>query len=227
MNADPPTTDPAKPAYRADAAFRSPRAWALLLAVTLAGLLVDLATKYAAFRHVAPTPVEVSRDRVLEVGPRAPLDLLIPPHPPVVVVPYLLEFKLVLNKGAVFGMGAGKRMFFIAFTAVSVGFCLYMFAAWTTRRDRWAHAALGLVLAGGLGNLYDRVVYACVRDFIHPFPNVMLPMGLEWPWGGREVWSYVSNVADKFLLVGIAILMVFLWRAGGSPAQPRAEGAAP
>ena len=33
----------------------------------------------------------------------------IPWHAPVVVVPKLLEFTLVANRGAVFGMGAGHR----------------------------------------------------------------------------------------------------------------------
>jgi signal peptidase II len=195
-------------------AWRSRRAWVIMLVVAVVGLVADLASKYAAFRHIAPQPVMVVRDEVIEA--RGRLGPLIPFHEPVVVVPHVLELKLVLNPGAVFGMGAGKRWFFVGFTLAAVGFVLWIFSSWTRPRDWLAHAAIGLVLAGGVGNLYDRLIYACVRDFLHPLPGVLLPFGWKLPWGEREVWPYVSNVADAFLIVGILVLMVQTWRAGGA-----------
>jgi signal peptidase II len=133
----------------------------------------------------------------------------------------VLDLTLVLNPGAVFGIGAGKRVFFVAFTLGAVLFSIWMFGAWTTPRDRIAHIAIGLILGGGLGNLYDRLVYACVRDFLHPLPNATLPFGWQWPWGGREVWPYVSNIADLWLLIGIGALLVILLKAP-PPHGPRA-----
>lgn len=193
--------------------------------VTVLGLVADLASKDLAFARVASIPAEVQREDVLLGGP---LSRLIPPHEPVVVVPKLLEFTLVLNPGAVFGMGAGKRWFFVTFTGAAIAFAFWMFASWTTSRDRWAHAAVGLLLAGGLGNLYDRLRFACVRDFIHPLPRVELPFGWSYPWGtgaaAREVWPYVSNVADLLLIIGIAALVVHTWRSGlqhSTPAHAR------
>lgn len=189
--------------------WRCPRAWTVLIIVTLVGLALDLGTKWWAFRSLGPTPVVVVRDQVLATRD---LGNLIPFPARREIVPNLLDFTLVLNPGAVFGMGAGKRVFFIAFTVIAVGFAMWMFAAWTTRRDTLAHVAIGLVLSGGLGNLYDRLKFACVRDFIHPLPGVTLPFGWSWPWGGREVWPYVSNVADLWLLIGIMILLVIMLR---------------
>jgi len=195
--------------------WKSRRAWAVLLTVTILGLLADLVSKELAFRLVAGTPVEVRRDDVLAGGP---LSRLIPPHDPVVVVPHVLEFTLVLNPGAVFGIGAGKRWSFILFTGGAIVFALWMFVAWTRPRDSWAHAGIALLLAGGLGNLYDRLVYGCVRDFIHPLPGVLLPFHWSYPWAhgaaGREVWPYVSNVADLFLIIGIGVLVAYTWRSG-------------
>ncbi len=120
-----------------------------------------------------------------------------------------------LNPGAVFGIGAGKRWFFVGFTGAAMGLAVWMFGAWTRPKDRWAHAGIGLLVAGGVGNLYDRLIYGCVRDFIHPLPGVLLPFGWTMPLnGGREIWPYVSNIADLWLLIGIGMLMVYLWKQG-------------
>lgn len=185
------------------------KAWLLLLVVVVLGTVIDLASKTIAFNTLAPSPVAIDRRDVIDA---TELQTLIPRHDPTVLVPHVLEFKLVLNPGAVFGIGAGKRVFFIIATTLAIAFALWMFARWTGPRDRWAHAAIGLVISGGLGNLYDRVRFACVRDFLHPLPGVNYPFGIETPWSGREVWPYVSNLADLWLIIGVGVLVVFLWR---------------
>ncbi|MDX2130632.1 MAG: signal peptidase II [Planctomycetota bacterium] len=203
MNAT-PTAPPARTPVHPT---RKPRrAWLVLLATIIVGLVIDLGSKAAAFRYIADAPVVVDRAQVMRANhPSA----LIPAHEPVRIVPHVLEFTLVLNPGAVFGIGAGRRGVFMLFTGVAMVFAMMLFVRWTTARDTLSHAAVGLLVSGGLGNLYDRLVYACVRDFIHPLPGVVLPGGLEWPWGGREVWPYVSNIADLFLIIGIGAL---IWR---------------
>ncbi|MBN8596582.1 MAG: signal peptidase II [Planctomycetes bacterium] len=201
--------------HSARPAWRSPSAWALLIGVIVVGLGIDLASKYWAFSAVAGVPVEFTREQALST---TPLSALIPVHQPRVIVPSILNFTLVLNPGAVFGIGAGRTMFFIVVTIVAVAFGLGVFVFATRSRDRVSHIGLGLILAGGLGNLYDRLVYGCVRDFIHPLPKV------TW-WGStREVWPYVSNVADLFLLIGIAMLLWHAW-AGDRSTKRRVEPA--
>lgn len=198
-------------------AGRSPRAWLLFLGATVLGVVADLWSKHAAFQHVASVPVTVRREDVLRTGS---LGSLIPAHDPIVVVPGVLELTLVLNPGAVFGIGAGKRWFFVVFTVGAVALATWLFARKTAARDRWAHLGFALVVSGGLGNLYDRVRFACVRDFLHPLPGLRLPFGLRWPSGSPEVWPYVSNVADAFLLVGIALLIAYSWRTPPKHATP-------
>ena len=84
-----------------------------------------------------------------------------------------------------------------------------------------------LIIAGGIGNLYDRIRFACVRDFIHPLPHVKLPFGLTWPSGDPHLWPYVSNVADALLLIGIGLLLFRLWRNDSQRARrPEAPAAA-
>jgi signal peptidase II len=185
------------------------KAWTVFVAATLFAVVSDLASKAWAFASIAEKPVVVRRAEVLSAGP-AHLWTLIPVHESRVVVPRVLDLTLVLNPGAVFGIGAGKRWFFVMFTGIAVAACVVMFLRWRRRGDSLVCAALGLVLGGGVGNLYDRLVFACVRDFLHPLPGVKLPLGWRWPWGGRDVWPYVSNIADLLLIVGVALLA---WRA--------------
>ena len=69
----------------------------------------------------------------------------------------------------------------------------------TTARDWALCAALGLILAGTVGNLYDRIVFNGVRDFL--FFHL-----IEWP---------VFNVADCCLVCGAFLLLgqAFLGRS--------------
>jgi signal peptidase II len=210
------TNAPPNPALAST--WRFPKAWAWLIISCILSIVVDLGSKEVAFARVADAPVVVKREDVVRVStehdPRAISDPdfgIIPRHRPFVLIPGLLNFQLVLNPGAVFGMGPGQRGFFIGFTILALGFGLAMFAKWTGPRDSFAHAAIGLLVGGGLGNLYDRLSFACVRDFIHPLP------GMKWPGsmkilGNEEVWPYVSNLADLFLLIGIVMLLIHLWR---------------
>lgn len=219
---------PSIPAATGPRAMRSAGAWLLLAIVTTLGLAADLGTKAWAFRTVAGVPIVVERETVLAIAESNPHDIgrgIIPRHDPVVVIPSVLHFTLVLNPGAVFGIGAGQRWFFVVFTAIAMTVALCVFAFATRARDRWTHAAIGLLLAGGLGNVYDRLVYGCVRDFIHPLPGVKFPFGWS-PFGDNgEVWPYVSNVADALLIVGIGILAIRLWKH--EPRKPDAAAATP
>lgn len=72
-----------------------------------------------------------------------------------VVIPEWLVFRRSLNPGALFGMGPGLSSVFIFASIIALAFVIYLFAN-SDRRARSLHVALGLILAGALGNLYDR-----------------------------------------------------------------------
>lgn len=204
-------------------AWRCAGCWVLLVAITLSGLTLDLATKAWAFRTVAGQPVELPYDEIAG-NPSYRL----PWHQGVRALPGdLLDFRLVLNHGAVFGLGQQRRPVFIAFTAVAVVAAVGVFGWWTTRRARWAHVGIALVLAGGLGNLYDRLAFGAVRDFLHMTPRWNLPFGLRWPGGSGELFPWVFNVADVLLLTGMALLLFTANRptakTDGSPAPAPAD----
>lgn len=149
-------------------AARSVVAWVTFLVPTLVGLGLDLWSKAYAFSHPP-------------VGPQGePL------------IPGVLGFKLVVNEGAVFGIAQGKGYLFIMFSFVALGAIGYVFAKSLARQ--WVlHLALGLITAGAVGNLYDRIVFGSVRDFLHFY--------VSW-------YPYVFNVADVLLCIGVPLLML-------------------
>lgn len=78
-----------------------------------------------------------------------------------VVIPYVLEFQTMFNSGALFGIGPGQTTFFIVASILALGLVLWMFAQNPPRR--WLlQIALGAILAGALGNMYDRVTVKLV-----------------------------------------------------------------
>ncbi len=121
-----------------------------------------------------------------------------------------------VNQGALFGFGnTHGGLANGVFAAVSVVAALAI-AYWSTLRstihDRWLCAALGLILAGTLGNLYDRIVYQGVRDFIH------------WHYYKHD-WP-VFNIADCCLVVGAILLLgqAFLTRPFPVPSESMSLG---
>ncbi|MFQ5805426.1 MAG: signal peptidase II [Phycisphaerae bacterium] len=88
-------------------------------------------------------------------------------HKPWVIIPHVLEFRTMLNSGALFGIGGGQTLLFLVASACALLLVFWMFSQ--TSRRRWAlQIALGAILAGALGNMYDRVM---VRLVDHAFPR--------------------------------------------------------
>ena len=103
---------------------------------------------------------------------------------------------LVFNKGAAFSFLAsapGWQMPFFATIAV-VASVVISFLIFKHRNKTLFCCGLALILGGALGNLYDRLVYGHVVDFLD-----FHAAGWHWP---------AFNVADSAITVGAAILIV-------------------
>lgn len=88
-------------------------------------------------------------------------------HKPRVVIPHVLEFQTMLNSGALFGIGGGQTALFLVASACALALVFWMFAQTSPRR--WVlQIALGGILAGALGNMYDRVF---VKLLERPWPR--------------------------------------------------------
>src|SRR5438445_18032 len=90
------------------------------------------------------------------------------------------------------GERGGANAVFALVSVLAAGAIVYWSLRRSTVHDWSLCAALGLILAGTLGNLYDRLVFGGVRDFLHWY------RWFEWP---------VFNVADCCLVCGAFLLL--------------------
>ncbi|MCY4049876.1 MAG: signal peptidase II [Gammaproteobacteria bacterium] len=120
--------------------------------------------------------------------------------PPIEVLPFLQWF-LVYNSGAAFGFlhGAGgiQLYFFISVAIIVVGVIL----VWLWRvseAERLLSFGLALILAGGIGNLIDRVRHQYVVDFIN----------LHY-----QDWYFPAfNIADIAITFGVICYLIHAFR---------------
>ena len=115
---------------------------------------------------------------------------------PFYIIKDVFRFSYVENRGAAFGMLDDHRwVFMIVSTVAIVGIIFYM---WKFCRDsKLLCLGLSLIVGGGIGNMIDRIFLGYVIDFLDfcAFPNL---------------WMWVFNVADAFVCIGAAIVVLSL-----------------
>src|ERR1700761_8286668 len=80
-----------------------------------------------------------------------------------------LQFEFILNPGAVFGIAPGRTQAFLVVSVAAVIFLTYLFSSSGGRPIY--QIILGMLMAGVLGNMYDRIAIGKVRDMIHALPG--------------------------------------------------------
>lgn len=150
--------------------FRSPAALARLILPAAIGLGLDLWTKVLA-------------QNGLDVQPEYRF------------IPGWLHFTYTENRGAVFGIAQGMVPILIVASLAAIIFVLFMFSH--SRKQRLLQVLLGMLLAGALGNFYDRIAFGYVRDMIHALPR--------WP----NLFPYIFNVADTLLCISVPALFIY------------------
>lgn len=104
----------------------------------------------------------------------------------------VFSFTHITNKGAAWSMMEGKSWFLIGFPVLAIGFGL--FYMYKKRGDsRLQNISLALLIAGGLGNLIDRIRLKEVVDYIK-FEPIKFP---------------VFNFADICVVIGVILLAVY------------------
>ena len=210
---------PSGPAGRA--ACRSGKAVGVFVAIAVSGLAADLLTKHYVFESLLNDPelqakAQLRRQSVADdqtsTATRFVLHGFQRPLCPGV------NLTLSTNPGVVFGWAMPPWAVVVS-TLLTVALVGWFFAT-SDRRALAMHVAMALILAGALGNLYDRLfsrvaplgmapIIRNVRDFIDC---------------SQLYYKWVFNIADVLLVVGVGIIALH-WLLGARREKKSRQGA--
>lgn len=114
-------------------------------------------------------------------------------HQPFVIIPGVFEFNYQSNNGIAFGMFPQYQQAFIILTFIALVLLFIALMTGKLKQYKIVNISGTLIIAGGFGNLIDRVFRHEVTDFIY----VKL---INFP---------VFNLADCMVVIGAFILLVF------------------
>lgn len=109
-----------------------------------------------------------------------------------VLIPHFLEFTYSENSGAAFGMLQNNSIFFAVLTIV-ISIVIFGFLMKYKHHNLLSKISCLMIIAGGLGNLVDRLRLHYVVDFIHFY-----------------FFNYIFNFADCLVTVGVALMVIYV-----------------
>ncbi len=134
---------------------------------------------------------------------------------PVPVMPFF-NLTLLHNTGAAFSFlsdAGGWQQWFFAGVAVLVSLVIMIWIWRLPAGDRWQSASLALILGGAIGNLWDRLAYGYVVDFLDFYVG-----SYHWP---------AFNIADSAIVVGAGIMIWLSFRHVDEPDPPSDDQSLP
>jgi signal peptidase II len=127
-----------------------------------------------------------------------------------VLVPNLLEFTHVENRGVSFsvlaGLSDGIRIpLLVTFSAAAVAALTWYWLRHRHAMNGFMEAAFWLILPGALGNLIDRALFGTVTDYLH--------------FRFYETSFFVNNAADIWISLGVVSYLLGTLLGGGKPGR--------
>lgn len=111
------------------------------------------------------------------------------------VIPNFFHLTYILNRGAAFGILSNQRVFFLLIAFILVLLCWY-FRKQIRSKGVSLIFGTAILLAGTVGNAYDRYTYGAVIDFFD-----------------FRIWP-IFNIADIGICVGVIIIAWHIWKSG-------------
>jgi lipoprotein signal peptidase len=169
--------------------LKNPLAIARFAGTCILGLALDLWTKAWAFKSLATSIMtDPVTGRVTVISDQYQF------------LPGWLHFEVTANQGAVFGLGQGQVKFFVAVSIFAIFLLTWLFS--TSGRRWFPQIVLGMLLAGVLGNMWDRTTIGYVRDMIHALPE------RNWPGTTQPIFPWIFNIADVMLCCGVGLTLI-------------------
>lgn len=119
------------------------------------------------------------------------------------VIPGLFEIVHTENRGVAFSLfndstSEWRTLLLVLFSIAAVALVGGFIFRRADRLDRYSLAGFALILGGALGNVFDRIVWGRVTDFLDFYIGAY-----HWP---------AFNVADSAIVIGSALLLIEVLR---------------
>jgi len=106
-----------------------------------------------------------------------------------------LNISLIWNEGIAFGLFSTSQEYWYNFLTIVISFVALTILVMSVKQDGAKKYFLLVVFGGALGNLYDRIFFKAVPDFIDLHVE-----NFHW---------FIFNIADIFITFGV--IMLILW----------------
>ena len=104
-----------------------------------------------------------------------------------------LNFNLIWNEGIAFGLLSFNESFFYNIITFFISIIIIILIYFAYKSKSFEKVSYVLIIGGALGNLFDRIYYNAVPDFIDLHVN-----NFHW---------FIFNIADIFITLGILCLI--------------------
>ena len=111
-----------------------------------------------------------------------------------IIINSFLSFNLLWNDGIAFGLLQFDQKLFYNLVTLLIFLILIIVGKFASNSKGIEKICYLMILGGGFGNLFDRLYYGSVVDFIDLNYN-----NFHW---------FIFNVADMFITIGILILII-------------------
>ena len=117
----------------------------------------------------------------------------------ITVIPGVFDLIYIINRGAAWGVLAGKQLLLAVFTVIVLAALVFYAVKKHKSISRLELTSIAMIVGGGIGNLIGRVFDGCVVDFI----NIRFVSFFN-----------IFNVADIGITVGCVLLVISVLFAG-------------
>ena len=109
------------------------------------------------------------------------------------VIEDVLHLTYIENTGMSFGLLSEHRLVFMILSTVGIA-ALFSYLIYLKGEDRLLSVSLSLMIGGGIGNMFDRIILGYVVDFVN--------------FCYFDFWKWIFNFADACICVGAALMVL-------------------
>lgn len=114
------------------------------------------------------------------------------------LIPGFIKIFYTQNTGAAWSIFSGSQIALVIISIIAIIFIFTYAIYQKTSASKLLYISFGFILGGALGNLFDRLIFGYVRDFIK-----------------LEFMNFpIFNIADSALTIGVILLCICLIIAG-------------